>query len=158
MQCWTAGRTAFEYDFTVSFPDWLQPFVGGGEVCDSWDSCPGIVSTDTCVCIRPSLASRFPRGCTSEYTCSWTSFADLTSLCLSIVLIQQGNCGRKPLMFCLFWRVSKMSKIRICFSRRASADLPKTTKVGQMQSFGWILEIEKVGQNCSNVKCTVSRR
>ena len=48
----------------------------------------GIVSTETSVCVRPSLASKSPGGRAFKYICSWTSFADLTSLCPSIVLLQ----------------------------------------------------------------------
>ena len=63
--CWDRRQNHFlsaKKNFTEFFfffgPGCLQPFVGGGRVCDSWD--PGIVGTGACVCIHPSLPARFP--------------------------------------------------------------------------------------------------
>ena len=59
-------------------------------------------------------APRLPIECPEHAhlsTHARTSFADLTSLCPGIVLIQQGNCGRKPLMLYPFWRASKKCQI-----------------------------------------------
>ena len=60
----TAGRTNFECEkitefFTIFWPVCLQPFVGGVRFV-AGAHFRGIVSTDAGVCIRPSLASRFP--------------------------------------------------------------------------------------------------
>ena len=93
--------------------------------CDWWDSFPW-QCWHRCTRVCPPLtANMFPGWSTSIYTCFWIFLASFAPPCPIPILIQKGNCGRKPLTLCLFWRVSKKLKHSNCFSRWCK---PPTTK------------------------------
>ena len=90
----TAGRTTFECEknftefFTFFGPGCLQPFVGGGGVCDSWDPFPWHCRYGRMRVYPPLTASMFPGRGTSMNTCSCIFLASLAPPCPSIRLIQ----------------------------------------------------------------------
>ena len=119
----TAGRTIFECeknltDFSL-FSDQAvsSPLLEGGGVCDSWGSFPS-----------------HPGWGTSMYMCSWIFSASPAPPCHWLFLINRGvvveNLDFMPLLACL----TKVSKIHICFSRRASADPPPHNNDSQHRS------------------------
>ena len=94
--------------------------------CDWWDSFPWQCRHRCMRVCSPLTANMFPGWSTSIYTCFSIFLASFAPRCPILILVQKGNCGRKPLTLCLFWRVSKKSsKIQIVCHADAN---PPTTK------------------------------
>ena len=90
----------------------VQPIVGGGGVCDSWGHFRGIVGTGACLCIRPHCqhVSRMKHIYVHAFL---DILASLDPPCPGVMLIQQGSCGRRGILFATptpTYKATKMNK------------------------------------------------
>ena len=117
---WTAGRTIIECEKNHRSVHFVRARL-------SADSFPWQCWHGRTRVYPPLIANMFPGWSTSMYTCFWIFLASFAPPCPSIILIQKGNCGRKPLTLCPFWRVSKKTqKFKLFFTPMQTPPRQKT--------------------------------